>query len=362
MQALHLDETFRYSEAVSETSGQLQRVRLDDVARHAGVSRATASKAVNGRADVSTMTRARVLAAAEELGYVPTGADQKSAYPLIALVADNLTSTYTLDILRGAATTAMAHGVALVSLYTPPERPRHLPVPLEDQWFDMVKAQDYVGVIVVTSRLSSRQLAKVREVGIALVAIDPANAMPPDFTSIGATNWNGGVEATQHLIDLGHRRIGFVRGTPGSVPATERLQGYLSALSMNELPHDPRLVAGGQFSHVGGLRAGLELLSLPAEVRPTAIFAACDDAALGVFEAARQLGLSVPQDLSVVGFDDTLIAGLSTPGLTTVRQPLEDMGSAAVRSLVDRRSGRATTTGPIRLATHLVLRGSTASL
>ncbi|WP_461108004.1 LacI family DNA-binding transcriptional regulator [Tessaracoccus terricola] len=343
---------------MSELNGE--RVRLDDVARHAGVSRATASKAVNGRVDVSTATRARVLAAAEALGYVPTGGEQRNSYPLIALVADNLTTTYTLDILRGAATTAMAHGVALVSLYTPPNRVHHDPVPLEDQWFEMIKAQDYVGVIVVTSRLSSRQLAKVRELGIGLVSIDPANAMPPDFTSIGATNWNGGVEATQHLIEQGHTRIGFVRGTPGSVPATERLQGYLSALSMNELPHDPRLVAGEEFSHEAGVRAGLELLSLPEDVRPTGIFAANDDAALGVFQAARQLGMSVPRDVSVVGFDDTLIAGLSAPGLTTVRQPLEDMGSAAVRSLIDRRAGRPTTTGPMRLATQLVVRGSTA--
>lgn len=345
---------------IDVTGSNGERTRLDDVARHAGVSRATASKAVNGRTDVSAATRARVLAAADELGYVSTNGEHRHTYPLIALVADNLTSTYTLDILRGAATTAMAHGVGLLSLYTPPETVHRDPLPLEDQWFEMVKAQDYVGVIVVTSRLSSGQLAKVRELGIALVSIDPANAMPPDFTSIGATNWNGGVEATTHLIEQGHRRIGFIRGTPGSVPATERLQGYLSALSMNELPHDPRLVAGEEFSHEGGLRAGLELLSLPEGIRPTGIFAACDDAAMGVLEAARQLGMSVPRDVSVVGFDDTLVAGLSTPGLTTVRQPLEDMGAAAVRSLMDRRAGRPTTTGPMRLATQLVVRGSTA--
>src|SRR5690606_30119226 len=98
----------------------------------------------------------------------------------------------------------------------------------------------------------------------------------------------------------------------------------------------------------------------PEDIRPTAIFASCDDAALGVFEAARLLGMSVPGDVSVVGFDDTLIAGLATPGLTTVRQPREDMGAAAVRSLIDRRGGRPITGSPIRLATHLVLRGSTA--
>ncbi len=326
----------------------------------AGVSRSTASKALNGRSDVAGVTRARVLAAAKELGYEVTGTPGISGYPLIALVADNLTTAYTLDILRGAAKSAMAAGVGLVSLYTPPERPGSVPVPLEDAWFDQVKAQDYVGVIVLTSRLSNHQLTKVRSIGLPLVAIDPASTLPPDMSSIGATNWNGGVEATQHLIELGHTRIGFVKGSHGSVPGKERLQGYLSALSMNELPHDPRLVAGDNFTHEAGLEAGAELLSLPEDVRPTAIFASSDASAIGVYEAARQLRLRVPDDISVVGFDDTSIARIATPGLTTVHQPLEDMGAAAVRTLMDRRGGRPITGGPLRLATHLVVRGSTA--
>ena len=179
-------------------------------------------------------------------------------------------------------------------------------------------------------------------------------------SAIGATNWNGGVEATEHLIRLGHERIGFVRGTTGSVPAAERLQGYLSALMMHDLPHDARLVAGDEFSAEAGLRAGLELLSLSPDVRPTGVFAANDAIALGVYQAARQLGLHVPDDLSVVGFDDSLLAPLVTPPLTTVNQPLEDMGAAAVRTLVDLSQSRPVTAGPIRLATSLAVRASTA--
>ena len=189
-------------------------------------------------------------------------------------------------------------------------------------------------------------------------SIDPKT----DVTEwVGHSGWAIlGVEATEHLIRLGHRRIGFVRGTTGSVPAAERLQGYLSALMMHDLPHDARLVAGDEFSAEAGLRAGLELLSLSPDVRPTGVFAANDAIALGVYQAARQLGLHVPDDLSVVGFDDSLLAPLVTPPLTTVNQPLEDMGAAAVRTLVDLSQSRPVTAGPIRLATSLAVRASTA--
>ena len=333
------------------------RPRLDEVARLAGVSRATASKALNGRSDVSSATRDRVASAASELGYQGVGAGP--TVPLIGLVADNMTTTYTLDILRGATTAAMAAGVGLVTQYSEglPPAGAH---PLSDSWFEQVKRSGWLGVIVVTTKLSRRQLKKVAELQLATVAIDPGNALPPGVTSIGATNWNGGVEATEHLIRLGHRRIGFVRGTTGSVPAAERLQGYLSALMMHDLPHDARLVAGDEFSAEAGLRAGLELLSLSPDVRPTGVFAANDAIALGVYQAARQLGLHVPDDLSVVGFDDSLLAPLVTPPLTTVNQPLEDMGAAAVRTLVDLSQSRPVTAGPIRLATSLSVRASTA--
>ena len=129
---------------------------------------------------------------------------------------------------------------------------------------------------------------------------------------------------------------------------------------MHDLPHDARLVAGDEFSAEAGLRAGLELLSLSPDVRPTGVFAANDAIALGVYQAARQLGLHVPDDLSVVGFDDSLLAPLVTPPLTTVNQPLEDMGAAAVRTLVDLSQSRPVTAGPIRLATSLAVRASTA--
>ena len=332
--------------------------RLDSVAQLAEVSRATASKALNGRPDVSPSTRDRVLAAAERLGYKQPAATQEGAR-LIGLVGDNLISPYTLDVIRGAATAALQAGVGIITQYTPTTPPTGTPMPLSREWFEHVRRQGWLGVITVTTHLTRQQIADIRELGIHLVAIDPANALPADIASIGATNWNGGVEATQHLIGLGHRRIGFVRGADGSVPGGERLQGYLSALTMGHLPHDQQLIAGHGFGHEDGLLAGRELLSLPADLRPTAIFAASDFLALGVYAAAREHGLRVPDDISVVGFDDTTMAPLATPALTTVRQPLEDMGSSAVRTVLDLEADRPAT-GPIRITTSLTIRESTA--
>lgn len=335
--------------------------RLGDVAHRAGVSRATASKALNGRKDVSPETRTRVLAAATDLGYQRRTSVEKPSYPIIAMVTDDLTAAYTLDILRGAVTSAMSAGVALVSLYTPSVQLPGMNVPLTDAWFETVKAQDWVGVIAVTVRLSPRQLSKAAAINLQLVAIDAASALPPQIASIGATNWNGGVDATQHLLDLGHERIAFIGGTKGSVPAAERLQGYISALGMRGMSPNPHLVKGEEFSLAAGKKAAFELFDLPPSERPTAVFASSDTIALGVYEAAHERGITIPDQLSVVGFDDTAIAEITIPRLTTVRQPLEDMGAAAVRYLMDVRKGRPTTSGPLRLATRLVVRSSTAA-
>lgn len=330
-----------------------------DVAKGAGVSISTASKALNGRSDVSAATRRRVLAAASEVGY-QAGTFGDTEYPLIALVADELLTTYTLEVIRGAATAAINAGVGLLTLYTPSHPADGGPAPLTNEWFDILRTRHFVGLIVVTAELSERHMDKAAQTGIELVVIDPANPLPLTATSIGSTNWNGGVEATQHLVDLGHRRIGYIGGPEKSVPARERFQGYLSALAMNGIKADSALLRTSDFSRESGLKAGAELLRLPAGSRPTAIFGVADNAALGAYEAARRMGLNIPDDLSVVGFDDSLIARNATPGLTTVHQSLEAMGSTAVRTLVDRAAGRPTTSGPIRLATRLVVRESTA--
>lgn len=345
---------FGYSVAM-----QTAKATLSDVAALAQVSKATASKALNGRAQVSATARERVLQAAMDLGYA-RGA--RVGGNTIAFVVDSMTATYTLEVLRGAVTSAMTVGLGLLSYYTPGTDGIDVPVPLQDDWFDQMHQTGCLGVVAVTSVLTAAQLEKAASLNLPVVVIDPANALPSSVVCISATNWNGGVDATRHLIELGHRRIAFIRGPLESMPSNERMQGYLSALAMHGIEADPELVRGDSFLREDAVAVARELLELPEEQRPTAFFTATDVTAIGVIEAALQKGLRVPDDLSVVGFDDTFLAELSTPQLTTVHQPLEQMGAAAVRQIVALAAGQPTLSGTVRLSTRLVVRGSTQAL
>ncbi|MBE6482962.1 MAG: LacI family transcriptional regulator [Actinomyces ruminicola] len=338
-----------------------QRVTLDDVAAAAGVSKSAASKALNNRADVSAATRERVLAASEDLGYVRPETTPVRSYPQIAMVSDDLATAYTIEVLKGAATAALNAGVALNTTYTPEPAPHEHPVPFEPEWFTLLKSTDHIGLIVLTSPLTREQHTSARRIGLPVVLIDPSGPQERGVASIGATNWNGGVDATEYLIGLGHERIALVGGPQDSVPARERHQGYLSALQMHSLPVRAELISSGPYSYDNGLRQGRRLLSLPEGQRPTAVFAASDTTALGIYEAAREAGLRIPEDFSVVGFDDAEMAGWAAPRLTTVRQPLFRMGQEAVRMIVDNHRGRPLlTTTPVRLSTRLVIRDSAA--
>ncbi|SDN30778.1 transcriptional regulator, LacI family [Actinomyces ruminicola] len=338
-----------------------QRVTLDDVAAAAGVSKSAASKALNNRADVSAATRERVLAASEDLGYVRPESTPVRSYPQIAMVSDDLATAYTIEVLKGAATAALNAGVALNTTYTPEPAPHEHPVPFEPEWFTLLKSTDHIGLIVLTSPLTREQHTSARRIGLPVVLIDPSGPQERGVASIGATNWNGGVDATEYLIGLGHERIALVGGPQDSVPARERHQGYLSALQMHSLPVRAELISSGPYSYDNGLRQGRRLLSLPEGQRPTAVFAASDTTALGIYEAVREAGLRIPEDFSVVGFDDTEMAGWAAPRLTTVRQPLFRMGQEAVRMIVDNHRGRPLlTTTPVRLSTRLVIRDSAA--
>jgi DNA-binding LacI/PurR family transcriptional regulator len=175
---------------------------------------------------------------------------------------------------------------------------------------------------------------------------------------VGATNWNGGLAATRHLLDLGHRRIAMVCGPVEWPCCRARLDGYRAAMDAARVPVGPDLVRISTLYVEGGLRDGLELLQRPDP--PTAIFAANDLQALGIYEAARQLGVRIPQDLSVVGFDDLSFTQWSGPPMTTVRQPLVQMGAAAADLVLGLASGRQPDSNRIELATTLIIRQSTA--
>jgi LacI family transcriptional regulator len=214
------------------------------------------------------------------------------------------------------------------------------------------------GAIIVTSALTGQHIDAFDNAGLTLVVIDPINLPKVDISSIGATNWAGGVSATEHLIGLGHIRIAFVGGPASTACSQARLHGYRAALENAGLPFDAALVSHGDFNYDNGFQRAGQLLGLRRP--PTAVFAGCDPTAFGVMEAARLRGTSVPGDLSVVGFDDTYVAAWSSPPLTTIHQPLQEMGRAALRVLQNFAAGSAPDTHHVELATHLVVRSSTA--
>jgi len=215
-------------------------------------------------------------------------------------------------------------------------------------------------VILVTTKLTDAQLVQLRSAGIPLVVIDPANTPPPEIPSVGATNWQGGLAATEHLLSLGHRRIGAITGPIDYLCSLARLDGYRSALERAGAQFDPALVRYGDFHHEGGFARAVELLDLPEP--PTAIFAGSDQQAFGVYEAARQYGLRIPEDLSVVGFDELPVARWASPPLTTVRQPLAEMGNVAAQMLGELIEGVPLRSTRVELSTELIVRESTAAL
>lgn len=341
---------------MSNETAKTKRVTLTDIAKALDVSKATVSKALNNREDVSVETRLRVREMADELHYRATVAN--SDLPNIAVVSNALESMYTLQVISGIADECLLHGLAM-TLTTAPGVAGAKLVPLSDSWLRLIAAKGYWGLITITTEVPRRLTRLVSDLGLALVVIDPVRAASPDVMTIGATNWNGALAATRFLLGLGHRRIAYIQGPEGSLPSEERYEGYLSALRQAGVRQDPELIVGDDFTFDCGLAAGRTLLSRPAEQRPTAMFCGCDVSAMGVIEAVREAGLRVPDDVSVVGFDDTFLAVSSAPRLTTVRQPMRDMGAAAVRTLVRTHTG-AEPGAPIRLNTQLVVRDSTA--
>lgn len=208
------------------------------------------------------------------------------------------------------------------------------------------------------SDLDAAQRAQLTSRSIPFVVVDPAGDPGDDIPSVGAANWQGGLAATRHLTGLGHRRVGIIGEQARMMCSRARLDGYRAALETSGVPMDPALVREGEFNHEDGYTAALELLRLPEP--PTAIFAGNDLQALGVYEAARELGLRIPQDLSVVGFDDLPLTRWIGPPLTTVRQPLIEMAETAARLVLDLGRGRQPATTRVDLATSLVVRSSTA--
>ena len=345
-------------------------VTITEIAVEAGVSVPTVSRVLNGRSDVAPQTRARVEQLLRDHGYRRRGTrggrpgdpvpgargagdgGSPGRARLVDLVFNDLDSPWAVEVIRGVEEGAHAAGVGTVVTAI------HRRASATRQWLDNLAARASDGVVLVTTDLDPALDAELRALRVPAVVIDPAGVPALDVPTIGATNWAGGISATEHLVDLGHRRVGFIAGTPALWCTRARLDGYRAALGAAGVAFDPTLVAEGDFGYESGFRAADRLLDLPHP--PTAIFAANDQMALAVYEAVRRRGRRVPEDLSVVGFDDPPQACWCSPPLTTVRQPLSEMGMLAVRTVLRLLNGEHLESPKVELATEVVVRESTA--
>ncbi len=336
-----------------ETPEPRSRPTLALIAAEAGVSPATVSKVLNGRTDVAASTRERIEELLRTHNYPgPGGARRARRSGLIDLVLAGLDSPWAVEILRGVEAECAEHGTGVVVSLVREDDAR------PPSWQNLPALHHSDGVILVTSRMSRRQRDQLARAGVGLVLVDPVNIPDNDIPSVGATNWAGGKSATEHLIELGHRRIGMIGGPAGMLCTQARVDGYRTALERAGIEVDKDLVRYGDFHHQGGFARTRELLELPDP--PTAIFAGSDEQAMGAYQAARLAGLRIPEDLSVVGYDDLPAYEWLSPPLTTLRHPREEMGRVAARTLLQLLDGRPPLTPRVELATDLRVRASTA--
>jgi LacI family transcriptional regulator len=330
-----------------------RRPSLAEVAGEAGVSISTVSKVVNGAPDVAADTRVRVESVLRDKQYLSPKQRSRSdlATVVVVLASSSMSSPLTVEILRGTMRAAHEAGLELVLLDLPDGAPAA-------GWIERTKRNGPTAVIALKSRLRTQERAKLAKNGVPLVEVDTYQLPDNDSYSVGATNFAGGMAATQHLLSLGHRRIGFLGGVSDTQASIARKHGHLAALASAGIEPGDDIIEEGDFTYESGLQAGETLLGRADRV--TAIFAASDAQAAGVLEAARRAGVSVPDELSVIGFDDQLVARMTAPQLTTIRQPSEAMGSYAVEVAHKLLLGSAPPAFHTDLATELVVRGSTA--
>jgi DNA-binding LacI/PurR family transcriptional regulator len=328
-----------------------QPLTIAQLAELAGVSTATISKVVNGRSEVAPETRALIEGLIREHGY---RRQRRNVGPaaLVELVFHALEGDYPIEIIKGVRRVAREHRLAVVVSEL---HHHHIP---GGGWIEDVLSRRPTGVIAVFSGLTDDQRDQLATRDIPLVLLDPSGDPGQQVPSVGAGNWSGGLSATRHLLELGHRRIAIITGPDFALSSRARLDGYRAALELAGVPGDPSLIGRGDFMIEGGLAQARQLLRLPDP--PTAIFACNDGQAIGVYHAAHELGLRIPDDLSVVGFDDLPPIHWILPPLTTIRQPLTEMAAAATTMLMKLAQGQPLPQRRVELGTDLVIRGSTA--
>lgn len=329
-------------------------VTLVDVAKKAGVSVMTASRAMSGEGYASEETKAKVQAAARELGYAPNALARMmkgGRTNVIGVVVNDLSS-----VVVNSFVTALSEEVRKVEMdlfiYNSlgdlgDGKGKRLSQMLHGLWD---------GLVFVLPRMSDDYLKTLEQSDSPIVLINYCRH-ETTLPVVRGDNVNGARDGVAHLIELGHRRIAFVRGTAYTGQSAERERGYRAALEAAGIAVDETLIAQGDFNEPSALAAGRALLALPDP--PTAIFAANDAMALGCMSAIREKGLRIPQDVSVIGFDDMPAAAVSQPGLTTLRHPVAAMAQACVQELMRRIQNQPGRRQRIEFPSEFVVREST---
>jgi LacI family transcriptional regulator len=326
-------------------------VTIQDVAQAAGVSISTVSRVLNDKDDVAPETYERVQGVIQQLGYTSSLAARSMRSRrtnVIGLIVPDVADSFSIQVMKGVNQAIFELDYDLI-IYTSGSIKKRSAAEREQYFVSLLNGSITDGVIIVTPAATSFSTAA------PVVTIDPNNEYP-DCLTIIATNHAGAMAAMEHLIGLGHRRIGFISGRPDLQSAERRLQGYQDALRQANIPLDPDLIATGDFSIETGRLCARKLLSLSNP--PTAIFAANDQSAIGTIEAAWEVGLHVPGDLSVIGFDNIPEAAYFNPALSTVDQFIDRMGHVATEKLINLIRGESLDSSLYKLPTQLVVRDS----
>jgi len=300
-------------------------VTIQQVAKAAGVSISTVSRVLNAKVDVASDTQDRIQAVIDEMGYTSNLAARSMRSfkkNLIGLVVPDIGFPYAIEIMKGI-NQAIADTSYDLLLYTTGDFQKNGTASHEQHYVSLLNNSITDGVIIVASSVADFVT------DAPIVAVDP-HVINPNYPSVQGTNYQGALEATNYLLRLGHQRVGFICGRPEIGSAIQRLNGYQDALKNAGILPDDAMIVQGDFSTPTGQKCALQLLSL--DDPPTAIFAANDQSAIGVFQAAEKLGRRIPDDLSVVGFDN--ISEAKYLGLTTIDQFLADMGYIAIQMLI----------------------------
>jgi LacI family transcriptional regulator len=328
---------------------------MAEIAAQAGVSIPTVSRVLKGRPDVAPATRACIEQIIRESGYIRSSAAKglrKGSSGVIDLLVPNIDNQYVTEIVRGVEEALKRTGLRLALSFTDDQALE------ERQWLAKITDRATDGAILVLAHGQSSNLDELGGRRIPFVVVDHRGELGPDVPSVGATNWAGGRVAVEYLLSLGHRRIAMIAGPPSFRCSLDRIAGYRAALEAAGIPIDPELIRPGDFRLQSGYTQTSALLALPDP--PTAIFAGNDMQAMGVYKVLYLRNIHVPERMSVIGFDDIPFTTIVSPSLTSVRQPLFDMGRVATTMLLRLVAGEALDSCRVELPTTLITRESCA--